>query len=105
MVIENIHSHNIDNAIVKLLMRFKQQEPALRDADIRQSLESAHFIAAISREVEQQNQNRLAGVDASRLNPLDALRIYLKTRNMSQEKTKLLMDRAQEFMAEEKKQD
>lgn len=105
MVIENIHSHNIDNAIVKLLMRFKQQEPALRDADIRQSLESAHFIAAISREVEQQNQNRLAGVDASRLNPLDALRIYLKTRNMSQEKTKLLLDRAQEFMAEEKKQD
>lgn len=104
MVIENIHSHNIDNAIVKLIMRFKQQESALRDADIRQSLENAHFIAAISREVEQQNQNRLVGVDASGLNPLDALKVYLETRNMSQEKTKLLLDRAQEFVAEEKKQ-
>jgi hypothetical protein len=86
-------------------MRFKQQESGLRDADIRQSLENAHFIAAISREVEQQNQNRLVGVDASGLNPLDALKIYLETRNMSQEKTKLLLDRAQEFVAEEKKED
>ena len=104
-VISAIQQHDVDGAIVRLLIRLKEQEPGLREVEIRQALEGAHFVAAVSREVEQQHRDRLGGVDASGLSPLDALKLYLEGRDLSEERARLLQDRARELVAEEAEQD
>ena len=104
-VIRAIQGHHFEDAVVRVLIKVPADlEGHLREAEIRGALEGAHFVAAVSREVEQPGRDRLGGVDASGLSPLDALKKYLEGRGATGERTRLLLDRARELVAEEGEQ-
>ena len=73
----------------------------LRDADIRRALERAHYIAAISREVAGETRTRLGQAHAETLDPAEALSMYMSSRNLPNDRAKVLMEHATELMGEE----
>ena len=101
-VIETIKSHDINDAIVRILIKVPSSlEGHLIESDIRESLENAHYIATISKESLESARTRLGeGVHAQTLEPGEALKRYLKSRDLSPERTKILIEHATELMEE-----
>ena len=71
------------------------------EADIRQALSSAHYIAAISREVEGTRRTRLESDAADGLGTMQALRLYLETRGIGPDRREKILRYAQELEASE----
>jgi exonuclease SbcD len=66
-------------------------EGQLRDADIREALEKAHF-ATIARETVREARLRLGQFTAEEITPLDALKKYLETKKTPPARAKVLME-------------
>ena len=73
----------------------------LRDSDIRRSLEGAHYISAIATEVVVPPRTRLGQAHAQSLAPTEALKIYMASRNLPEDRAKVLMELAIELVGEE----
>ena len=101
-VVEKIQSQDINDAIVRVLIKVPANlEGHLIENDIRESLENAHYIATISREALESARSRLGeGVHAQTLEPSEALKRYLENRDISPERTKILIEHATELMEE-----
>ncbi len=94
-----ISRHRVDGAIVRLRVKLTSEQSAkLRDADLRPSLSSAHYVASISREVTDAERRRIS-VEPSDLQPLTALRMYLESRGFSAERRDHLLERAEELLS------
>jgi exonuclease SbcD len=101
-VLRAIARRNIAEAVVRVRITLPPEADAqLREADIREALQPAHFIAAISREVEGSRRTRLGVEAAEGLQPRDALRLYLESREMDPEHRQKLQQYADELLAEE----
>ena len=101
-VIGAVMRRNVAGSIVRL----KVQLPAelnvhMREREIRDALSSAHYLAAITREVEQDRRTRIPASMAEGLSPMDALRLYLEGRNVEPERRDRLIRYAQEVMSTE----
>ncbi len=82
----------IKEAIVRLNITLPAPlEGQLRDADIREALEEAHFYT-VARETLRETRLRLGQFTAEEITPLDALKKYLETKRTPAERTKVLMD-------------
>ena len=68
-----------------------------QDSELRKALEPAHYIASISKEILDAPRVRLGDTHSEGLNPKDALTAYLKTRDITEERAELLMNKAQEL--------
>ena len=68
-----------------------QLEGQLRDADIRESLEEAHFYT-VAREIQREARLRLGQFTAEEITPLEALKKYLESKKTPPERTKVLME-------------
>ena len=75
-VLEAIGRHDIAGAVVRVLVR-GDTEVRLREADVRQSLKEASFVASVSQEIEQRKRRRLGPGGAEGLTPVQALAAYL----------------------------
>ncbi len=94
-----IARHPVAGAIVRLRINLSAEQSAhLRDADLRQELSSAHYVAGMAREVADEARRRLA-VEPSDLQPLTALRMYLESRGVSAERRGILLERAEALLA------
>ena len=95
-VLAAIQSHNIDGAIVRLIIHTTPERAGLlRDADIRQALKPAWFVAGITREVAQTDRTRLGaqgGIEG--LTPREALERYFVEKRISGEHARALLERA-----------
>ena len=101
-VVKSIASNHIEEAIVRVVIRLPGElEGHLRDADIREALEGAHFVASISKEVAEQARTRLGRGHYQALDPREALKLYLESRDIPADRAELLMDRAEALMEEE----
>ena len=100
-VVQEVLKHRIDEVIVKVLITVPGElEGHIRDAEIRASLESAHFVASVHKRVVSQRRTRL-GSDYSRgLDPREALRRYLESRDVPPDRAKLLMRHGEALMEE-----
>ena len=100
-VLDEVSKSDIDGAVVRLQVALSsEQEPHLRDADIRAALDSAHYLASVSREVLDRPRTRL-GMDYSRgLDPKDALRLYLESRDIPKDRAEVLTQHAVRLMEE-----
>ena len=67
---------------------------------MREALRSAHYIAAISREVEGARRTRLSSGESEGLQPLQALRLYLDGRDTSEQRRERVLSYAEELIAE-----
>ncbi len=88
-----IGKQDISDAIVRLRIKVSPERAGLiQDSEVRQALEGAHFVAAVVKEVEREVRNRLETYSAEEITPLEGLRAYLKTRDLSPERTSVLLN-------------
>ena len=82
----------VKEAIVRLNVTVPAQlEGQLRDADIRETLEEAHF-STVAREIQREARLRLGQFTAEEITPLEALKKYLESKKTPPERTKVLME-------------
>ncbi len=100
-VIRAIQNSHFEDAVVRALIRAPADLVGhIREADIRGALEGAHYVAAISREVAEQARTRLGADHPQALDPREALRLYLVSRNVAEDRAKTLISHATSLMEE-----
>jgi exonuclease SbcD len=92
-VLESIAGHDIAGAVVRLQVHNTTETP-LREADVRQALKDAYFVAAVAQDMKPRRRRRLTGAGVGSLAPRDALMAYLEARDTSRERQELLLARA-----------
>ncbi|MBI4298928.1 MAG: exonuclease SbcCD subunit D [Chloroflexi bacterium] len=101
-VVKAILRHHIQGAIVRVNVRIPSElEGHLDEAQIRRALEQAHYLASVSKEVLRGRRTRLGSLQSQTLNPQEALRLYLTSKNTPAERIKTLMLNAESLMQEE----
>ena len=102
-VLRAIARRNIADAVVRVRIKLPQEvDSQLREPEIREALEPAHYIAAINRESpDATRRTRLAVDSAQGLQPLEALRLYLGSRGVDAQRQQLLIQRAEELVESE----
>lgn len=98
-VIRAIARNDITDAVVRVRITLPAElEPHLREPDIRQALDGAHFIAAISREVAGARRTRLGSDVAEGLQPMQAVRLYLESREVDPRRQEKVLRYAEELV-------
>ena len=101
-VLRALARRDIADAVVRVRIKLPAEaEPLLRENEIREALASAHYIAALSREVENSRRPRIAGDDAEGLQPLQVLRLYLESRDTEAQRQEKIISYAEKLIAEE----
>ena len=101
-VIEEIERADVEGAIVKLNVAFPLElQGHLRDADIRQVLDGAFYVASVSKQPIEQPKNRLGAAYSKGTTPQELLGIYLDGKGVGKDRAAVLMGRAEELMVEE----
>ncbi len=102
-VVRAIARKDVTGAVVRVRLTLPAElEPHLREQDLRQALAEAHYVAAISRELEGSRRTRLEAGATEGLQPLQALGLYLKSRDIEPERQeKILRYAADMVQAEE----
>jgi hypothetical protein len=101
-VLQAIARRATADAVVRVRITLPSElQPHLREPEIRQALGSAHYIAAISHEVEGMRRTRLETDEAEGLQPMQALRLYLESRGTEPARREKIMKYAEELMEQE----
>ena len=102
-VLRAIARKDVTDAVVRVRINLPPElEPQLREADIRQALQPAHYVASISRESsEGTRRTRLAAELAEGLQPMHALRLYLESRSVDSQRQEQIIRRAEEIVRQE----
>ncbi|HIN05654.1 MAG TPA: exonuclease SbcCD subunit D [Dehalococcoidia bacterium] len=102
-VLRAIARKDIAGAVVRVRISVPQEmEGQLRESDIREALQDAHYIAAISRETQDgERRTRLAAESARDLQPMQALKLYLESRGVDSQRQELVIQKAEELVEEE----
>ena len=86
-VLQRVNAAPIQDAVVRVRVSLPPgTDGQLRDQDIRQALEPAHYIAALTRETQETRRTRLEAEATKGIEPLEALRLYLQTRDIQQDR-------------------
>ena len=100
-VIKAIKSHDLKDAIVRLRITLPAElEALLLESRIRDALRPAHYVASISKDVVDRIRTRIQDSNARGLSPKDALRLYFDTRNVPDDRAKVLMQYAEDLISE-----
>ena len=101
-VVRSIMSKDVRGAIVRLRMSLPADlDHRVREQDLRHALSAAHYVAAITRDVDQDRRTRIPAAVAEGLTPIDALRLYLDGREMDAERRKRVLGMAEELVSAE----
>ena len=73
----------------------------LRDSDIRAALESAHFVASITKEIMERPRIRLSEEYSRTMDPREALKSYFDAKGVDKSRADLLFQRAGTLMQEQ----
>jgi exonuclease SbcD len=97
-----VASHNLHNAVVRLILRMRaDQEPLVRDRDVRALLSDAYFVGGINREVEREARVRLGELAPEEMTDRELLAKYLETRNTDPERARVLLEHAEAIFTED----
>jgi exonuclease SbcD len=98
VLLEAIAGHDVTDAVVRVIVQARpEQEGLLRDADIRQALEEAYYVASISKEIERAYRQRLGGESPEELTPAELLARYLESKETPPERIEKLLQYAEEI--------
>jgi len=101
-VIRAIGRKDIADAVVRVRISLPAEADArLRETEIRAALEPAHFIASISREVTEARRTRISPSEGQDLQPIQALGLYLDSRNIEGERRERIMRKAEELIEQD----
>jgi len=93
----------VAEAIVRVNISLPAEtEGQLRDSDIRDALEAAHYFT-ITRDIQRESRLRLGRQTAEEIAPTDALKAYLESRkDMTPERAKLLLEYGERLIEEQR---
>ena len=98
-VVRAIARKEIAGAVVRVRISLAAESAAhLKETEIRAALEPAHFIASISREVAGTRRTRISPSEGEDLQPMQALGLYLDSKNIEGERREKIMRKAEELM-------
>ena len=101
-VLHAILRYNVADSIVRVKITLAAEQAVhLREAAIREALKEAHFVAAISRQVEDERRTRIPTDTAEGLAPLEAMRLYLESRGVEPQRQQELLRYAQDLVQSE----
>ena len=101
-VLEAIARKYVNQAIVRLRISLsEEQEPRLREPEIRAALKDAHYIASIQRNVVRTRRTRIAPEAGRGLSPTDAIRLYFTVRDTDPKHAQTLLAHADALIQEE----
>jgi exonuclease SbcD len=90
---------DLRESVVRVIVKLRQeQEPQLVDREIKRVLEDAYFVAALQKDVERLERQRLGGVSVEALTPLELLARYLEVKGTSPDRAKTLLAHAETLM-------
>lgn len=100
IILDEISKHNISEKIVRLTINIPAGcDDEIQMDQIKKSLQKAHYIAGISRNVERVVRQRIEGLnDVETLTPIQALNKYFESKKYSPEKQKQLQDYAAKIL-------
>jgi exonuclease SbcD len=94
-VLDVIARHDVAGAIVRVLIHTSaDKEGRIPYSEVRKALKDAYCIAAISKKVLREDRFRLGSRLAEAISPEEALRLYLKGKQVPEERQKLLLQYA-----------
>jgi exonuclease SbcD len=97
-----VAAYDLRDAVVRLILRLRaDQEPLVRDRDVRALLSDAYFVGGINREVEREARVRLGSLAPEEMTDHELLAKYLETKNTDPEQIKVLLEHAEEIFAGE----
>ncbi|MFQ6100697.1 MAG: exonuclease SbcCD subunit D [Anaerolineae bacterium] len=97
---QTVAGYDLREAVVRLILQLRaDQEPLLRDRDVRGLLSDAYFIAGIVHEVEREARVRLGSLAPEEMTDRELLAKYLETKNTAPERSKELLERAEVIFA------
>jgi exonuclease SbcD len=86
------HGDKVRNAIVRLIINLPSSlEGQLRNNDIKDALKEAHNFS-IAREIQRETRLRMGSRTAEEITPLEALKKYLESQEVSPERQKILLE-------------
>jgi exonuclease SbcD len=89
----------LSETVVRVVIQLRQeQEPQLLEREIKRALEDAYFVAALQKDVERADRQRLGDISVESLTPLQLLQQYLEIKGVSAERSKLLLEHAESLM-------
>ena len=101
-VVRAINRKDIADAVVRVRISLSAESDAhLRETEILSALESAHFIASISREIAGERRTRISSAEGEDLQPVQALGLYLDSRNIEGERRDKIMRKAEELIEQD----
>ena len=101
-VIRDVMRRDITDAILRLRIALPAElDVHLREAEVLAAVSSAHYVAAITRDVEQERRTRIPQEVAEGLGPMHALRLYLDSREMEPARRDVLLRYAEQLVSDE----
>ena len=89
-------AHDLQDAVVRLIVHMRaDQEPLVRDRDVRGLLSDAYFIAGIVREVEREARVRLGSLSPEEMTDHELLTKYLEVKSTPPERIQALLEHAE----------
>jgi exonuclease SbcD len=96
-----VAEHDLPDAVVRLILCLRaDQEPLVRDRDLRALLADAYFVGGITREVEREARVRLGSLAPEEMTDRELLAKYLETKNVAPERAKTLLAHAEAIFGE-----
>lgn len=90
---------DVTDAIVRVNVKMRpEQDASLREKDVRASLRSADYVAAISRQVDREVRERLGGLSPEGMTPKQLLEKYLFAKNVEDDRIDLLVKHAERII-------
>ena len=97
-----VAAHDLQGAVVRLILHLRaDQEPMVRDRDVRGLLSDAYFVGGINREVEREARVRLGSLAPEEMTDRELLAKYLETKNTDSERAEVLLKHAEAIFAGE----
>jgi exonuclease SbcD len=94
---------DLQGAVVRLILKLRaDQEPLIRDRDVRALLSDAYFIGGINREVEREARVRLGNLAPEEMTDHELLAKYLEAKDTDPERATVLLEYAETIFEEEK---
>ena len=84
---------DLSETVVRVVVKLRQeQEASLVEREIVRALEGAYFVAALQKDVERTERQRLGAVSVEALTPAQLLERYLQVKDVPEERAKLLLE-------------
>ncbi len=101
-VLKAIEEYSIEEAIVRVQVKVNEQmEAFVRDTEIYQAVKSAYYVASVSKDIIRETRTRLGEDYSKGITPTQALKAYFESKNISEDRAKILMDYAEQIMIED----